>query len=126
MQRYFFRKKNRIANNSTFREVIDCNICVCTSVITVFAKPNALEHNRLGVSVGRKFGNAVRRNQLKRYAREAFRLNNSMLETNCDIIVLYNRKYFAKNKSAGKVRSTLVNKSMIYAFGKFNEKILNA
>lgn len=41
--------------------------------LTVFARANALTTPRLGLSIGRAVGPAVRRARLKRHLREAFR-----------------------------------------------------
>lgn len=50
------------------------------------ALPNGLERSRLGLSVGRRVGNAVRRNRIKRLLREAWRLNRDLLGTPCDVV----------------------------------------
>ena len=55
--------------------------------MTLRALPNALAYSRLGLSVGKRCGNAVRRNRIKRLLREAFRLNRELLETPCDIAI---------------------------------------
>jgi ribonuclease P protein component len=44
------------------------------AAFTVFAIPNTLGHCRLGLSVGKRIGNAPQRNAFKRRIREAFRL----------------------------------------------------
>jgi ribonuclease P protein component len=54
----------------------------------VWITPNELDHARFGVSVGRRHGNAVRRNRLKRVAREAFRQALGEFPPSVDIICI--------------------------------------
>jgi ribonuclease P protein component len=45
---------------------------------------------RLGITVTRKVGNAVRRNRIKRLVREWFRVHSSRLKP-CDVVVIAKR-----------------------------------
>ncbi len=54
--------------------------------LTVFVCPNGLDHPRLGIPVGRKFGNAIRRNRVKRLIREAFRIEQGALPSGFDLV----------------------------------------
>jgi len=56
--------------------------------LSVYAAPNELARNRLGVSVGRKHGNAVTRNRIRRLLKEAFRLEQSGLPQGFDFICM--------------------------------------
>lgn len=60
----------------------------------VIAKKNHLDITRVGVTVGRKVGNAVRRNRTKRLLREFFRLNKPRLPRGYDFV-------FVAKKDAG-------------------------
>lgn len=57
-------------------------------VITVYALKNRLGSNRLGITVGKKFGNSVQRNRMKRLIRENYRLIGEKLCCGYDFVVV--------------------------------------
>ena len=81
--------------------------------------PQKLLVNRLGLSVSKKVGGAVRRNRAKRIIRAAYALNKDSLKTGFLIVIS------AKPEIAGK-KSLDVAKELAYAFSKldmFDEKL---
>ena len=54
----------------------------------MLALPNDVAHHRLGLSVSRRVGNAVRRHRFKRLLREAFRLNQHNWPGHYDLVVV--------------------------------------
>jgi len=83
-----FTKKQRILIRREFNEVFVIKNSASDQNIIIYIKYNTFQYNRLGIVIGKKVGNAVRRNRFKRIVREAFRM--SEFETNCcfDIVVL--------------------------------------
>lgn len=57
-------------------------------VLIVAKGPDAAQASRLGVTVTRKIGDAVRRNRVKRVVREAFRLDPTLLPHGVDLLVI--------------------------------------
>jgi len=82
-----FRASSRLALERQFRSVNAARVRKSSGPITVFARPNGLAHSRLGLSVGRRIGSAVKRNAVKRRLREAFRLNQRELPKGFDFVV---------------------------------------
>ena len=68
-----YRPKHRLIHNAEFSAVYSAKLKKPAGPIVVFALPNMLGHPRLGLSVGRRAGNAVKRNAIKRRLRDAFR-----------------------------------------------------
>lgn len=68
-----YRKRHRLTKALEFKAVYDAKLKAPKGPIVVFVKPNGLSHPRLGLSVGKRVGNAVRRNAVKRRLRDAFR-----------------------------------------------------
>ena len=51
-----------------------------------------MEAPRLGVSVSKDHGGAIRRNKLKRVLREAFRLERARMPQSCDVVLIPKRR----------------------------------
>lgn len=71
--RLTFRPRHRIGHAREFQAVFAAKVRKTDGPLLVFTLPNGLAHHRLGLSIGRRVGGAVRRSLLKRHLREAFR-----------------------------------------------------
>ncbi len=85
--RFRFRSSQRLSGQKAFRRVFDEGRRTGGGPLTLWAAPNGLPHSRLGLSIGRRNGHAVRRNQLKRKLREAFRLLQHELPIGHDFVI---------------------------------------
>ena len=83
-----FTRRHRLSRDDAFRRVFEARVRKSDGPMTLYTKPNGLEHPRLGLSIGRKVGNAVRRNRVKRLLREAFRLNTHRFPASYDMVVV--------------------------------------
>ena len=68
-----FRRRHRISGSDEFAAVFDAKLKKSSGVITVFLMATDQNEHRLGLSIGKRVGNAVVRGRLKRMIREAFR-----------------------------------------------------
>ncbi|ODS31971.1 MAG: ribonuclease [Candidatus Scalindua rubra] len=83
-----FTKKERLRKRKEFQKVFDEGKVFSNDQTTVYALLNNDSVSRLGFVVGRKFGNAPKRNRFKRIFREAYRLNKNLLNNGVDIIII--------------------------------------
>jgi ribonuclease P protein component len=83
-----FSKKERLRKRKEFQLVFDKGERYGNNQLKIFALSNGSSVSRLGMVVGRKFGNSPKRNRFKRILREAFRLNKGLLSNGADIVVI--------------------------------------
>lgn len=86
--RFTFRRRDRMRAGGDFAGAVRRGKTVGTRHLTVHARPNGLGYSRLGASAGRKFGNAVKRNKVKRLVREAFRKHQELRDKGLDVLVV--------------------------------------
>ena len=60
--------------------------------MVLYARPNRLGQNRVGITTGKKLGHAVVRNRARRRLREVYRLNESLFKPGFDIVVVARHK----------------------------------
>ena len=56
--------------------------------MVLYARPNRLGVNRVGITTGKKLGHAVVRNRARRRLREVYRLNEALFKPGYDIVVV--------------------------------------
>ncbi|MGD9157604.1 MAG: ribonuclease P protein component [Desulfobacteraceae bacterium] len=97
MKYYSFPKRERLLNRKDFVNLNRLGKRYHTKHFLVILKENETGINRLGVTVTKKIGNAVKRNRVKRLAREFFRLNKHHFSTDCDIVIIGKKNSFLLN-----------------------------
>jgi ribonuclease P protein component len=88
---FAFRKHEHLRRPADFRRVYERRRSVSDGWLIVYACENGLPHLRLGLSVSRKVGGAVRRNRLRRLYREAFRLTRHEMPVGLDLVLIPRR-----------------------------------
>lgn len=70
-----FNRRQRLTKDAEFQSVYSAKVRKTAGPFIIFARPNGLQWARLGLSVSRRVGGAIRRNRVKRLLRESFRLD---------------------------------------------------
>lgn len=83
------KKKYRVKKNKEFQEIFKKGKSFANRqfVIYLLKRPEQ-QHFRIGLSVSKKLGNAVTRNQIKRYVRQAFHEMENDLRNDYDYIII--------------------------------------
>lgn len=102
MKLFTFVKSKRLVRSRQFKDVLDRGLRVSDRVLTLYMAQNDCGHPRLGVSVGKFWGNAVMRNRLKRLLREAFRQSQDQIPAGFDYVLMISRSWGKSDKSGPK------------------------
>src|SRR5436309_16070611 len=86
-----FRPHEHLRRPADFQRVYERRRSVSNDWLIVYGRENGLTHLRLGLSVSRKVGKAVRRNRLRRLYREAFRLTKHEMPAGLDLVLIPRR-----------------------------------
>lgn len=82
-----FPRRMRLHLNREFQQVYKKGTRRHGKGFSIIFSPNGGTYSRLGISVQRKVGSAVRRNRIKRLFREAFRLHREQFPQTSDIVI---------------------------------------
>jgi len=78
---------DRLHHRRQFEAVYSRGVRIAGRSFTLFILPNDCGRSRLGVTVSRKVGNAVVRNQARRRLREIFRRQRAALGPGSDVVI---------------------------------------
>lgn len=97
------KKQNRLRKNHDFQRIISSKKSVVSKHLVIYYQPNKLNRSQIGISVSKKFANAVGRNRLRRQVR-AILDDVNMFDLSFDIVLIV-RKPFMTATHEDKVKS---------------------
>ncbi|HNT57455.1 MAG TPA: ribonuclease P protein component [Syntrophales bacterium] len=86
------RKQEKLRKRKEFNQAFQTGTRYDSKNFIVFVSQNPLGLRRLGLTVSRKVGKAVKRNRMKRLLREFFRLNKEKMPDSKDILVVVRKR----------------------------------
>jgi ribonuclease P protein component len=83
-----FTKRERIRKHADFKTFYQKGVKQETEHFSIITCPNELGWRRLGVTVSKSIGTAVKRNYVKRRLREYFRLHKAQFPASSDMLII--------------------------------------
>ena len=95
-----------LKKNHEFRRLYAKGRSAVSPVLVLYCKKNGQGVNRIGITVGGKVGNAVKRNLIRRRLKECYRVNETRFAVGYDLI-------FVARVRAGYARYQQIERSML-------------
>lgn len=102
------KKEYRVKKNKEFQHIFKHGKSFANRQLVIYCveKPDQ-DHFRIGLSVGKKIGNAVTRNRIKRYLRQAFQELEDNISTSGDIVIIARQP--AKQMEYAEIKKSLTH-----------------
>lgn len=81
-------KRYRLRNNREFKKVYSNGKNFWNRNLILYKRKNEFEETRLGITITKKFGNAVTRNRARRRLSEIYRLKLHRIKDGYDIVII--------------------------------------
>ncbi|MCF0110291.1 MAG: ribonuclease P protein component [Erysipelotrichaceae bacterium] len=95
------KKDRRVRKSQEFQEILSKAQYVSRPSFVIYYEEKKQQQNRIGISVGKKLGNAVHRNLIKRQVRMMMQ-ETEALALDCDMIVIVRRGYLKNDYAMNK------------------------
>jgi ribonuclease P protein component len=105
LKQFSFSKKDRILKRREFLQLKSCGKKIHDTNFLAIYSGGRYRKNRIGITVTKKLGNAVKRNKMKRLIREHFRINRGQIAEFMDIHIIAKKK-------AGEISADMVFNSL--------------
>lgn len=101
-----------LKNSNEFGIVYRRGKSYANKYLIMYVLKNDLTENRYGISVSKKVGNSVVRHRITRLIRESYRLNDSMIQSGLDIVVI--ARSSAKGKGFEEINSAILHLAKLH------------
>ena len=98
-----------IKKNYEFRLVLKKGVYARGNFIDVFVKKNNKNINMLGIAVGKKAGNSVKRNRIKRLIRENYKILEDDIQIGNNIVIMWKKKEDFENYNFYDIKNDCIN-----------------
>ncbi len=108
-------KVYKLKENREFLRIYRKGRYAVSNSLTVYVKPNSSKINRIGITASNKYGNAVRRNRVRRLIYESWRLLENQLVTGYDFVIVARKPKSTENPTLWQI-----HKEMLYLLKKLS------
>lgn len=103
MREFLLKKEDKLLKSLDYNNLRISGKKQVNNEFIIVYKSNFRKNSRLGITVSKKVGYAVKRNQIKRIIREFFRKNRDLLKESMDMNII------AKKSASFKTNDELLN-----------------